>query len=134
MVRENSISVYLSNREKNIIRKNAKLHGYKGTSTFLRDCGLNTDISNKGLLAIVLTYLSIHLQNYSPDKALKWTVNKAKDDFKMSAMTKFAGMPKDKYEATLIKLEETITYATELKEELSELLKKRKVTLDAHVD
>jgi hypothetical protein len=52
----------------------------------------------------------------------------------MSAMTKFAGMPKDKYEATLIKLEETITYATELKEELSELLKKRKVTLDAHVD
>lgn len=125
MVRENSVSVYLSNREKNIIKKNAKLHGYKGISTFLRDCGLNTDISNKGLLTILLTYLSIHLQNYSPDKALEWTVNKAKDDIRIGAMTKFAGMPRDKYEATLIKLEETITHATELKKELRILLEKK---------
>ena len=125
MVRENNISVYLSDQEKRIISKNAKLHGYKGISTFLRDLGLNTDISNKGLLAILLTYLRVKIENYSPDKALNWTVTKIKDDIRISAMTKFAGMPKDKYEATLVKLEETITQATELKKELSELLAKR---------
>ena len=125
MVRTNSVSVYLNDREKRIIEHNAKLHGYKGISTFLRDCGLNTDISNKGLLAIILTYLSSNLENFSTDKALDWTRTKIKDDIRMGAMTKFAGMPKDKYEKTLIKLEETITQATELKKELSELLAKR---------
>ncbi len=125
MVRENNISVYLNDQEKRIISKNAKLHGYKGISTFLRDCGLNVDISNKGLLSILLVYLKVNLENYSPDKALNWVVTKAKDDVRMSAMTKFAGMPKDKYEATLLKLEETISQATELKKELSELLAKR---------
>lgn len=125
MVRENNISVYLSDQEKRIITQNAKLHGYKGISTFLRDKGLNVDISNKGLLAIILSYLSLKLENYSPDKALNWIKTKAQDDIRMSAMTKFAGMPKDKYEATLLKLEETITQATELKKELSELLAKR---------
>ncbi len=125
MVRENNISVYLNNREKRIIEKNAKLHGYRGVSTFLRDCGLNVDISNKGLLAILLVYLKTNLENYSPDKSLNWTRTKIKDDIRIGAMTKFAGMPKDKYEATLIKLEETISQATELKKELSELLVKR---------
>lgn len=125
MPRENNVSVYLSDREKRIISQNAKLHGYKGISTFLRDCGLNTDISNKGLLSILLVYLKVKLENYSSDKALNWTVTKIKDDIRIGAMTKFAGMPKDKYEATLLKLEETISQATDLKKELSELLAKR---------
>lgn len=130
ILRNEKFEVYVSEREKRIIRKNASLNEYKSISGFLRDRGLNTDISNNGLLAILLTYLNIHLKDFSPDKALEWVRKKQWDGIKMTAMTKFAGMSKDKYEKTLVKLEETITEATEMRKELRELLAKRKKKLD----
>ena len=125
MVREDKFEIYVSEKEKRIIKKNAKLHNYKSVSSFLRELGLGHDISNKTMLAIILTYLNVHLQNYSPEEALDWVRKKQWSNIKMDAMTKFAGMSKDKYEKTLEKLEETISEALEMKEELRKLLAAR---------
>lgn len=124
-MRDEKFEVYVSKQEKRIIRKNSLLQDYKSVSAFLRDKGLDTDISNKGLLAILLTYLNIHLQDFSPDKALEWVRKKQWDGIRTGAMTKFSEMSKDKYEKTLLKLEETITIASEMRKELRILLAKR---------
>ncbi len=99
-LRKEKLEVYVSKQEKRIIRKNSLLQEYKSVSAFLRDKGLDTDISNKGFLVILLTYLNIHLQDFSPDKALEWIRKKQWDGIRMGAMTKFSEMSKDKYEKT----------------------------------
>lgn len=134
MVREDKFEVYVSEQEKRIIKNNAKLHNYKSVSGFLRELGLGHDISNKSLLAIILTYLSIHLQNYSPDQALDWVRKKQWDGIRMDAISKFSEMSQDQYEKTLAKLEETISEAVEMKEELRKLLAKKKDSLEKSLD
>lgn len=130
-LRKEKLEVYVSKQEKRIIRKNSLLQEYKSVSAFLRDKGLDTDISNKGFLVILLTYLNIHLQDFSPDKALEWIRKKQWDGIRMGAMTKFSEMSKDKYEKTLVKLEETITIASEMRKELRELLSKRNLNVQS---
>lgn len=129
-LRDEKFDVYVTEQEKRIIRNNAKLQEYKSISAFLRDKGLDSDISNKTMLAILLTYLNIHLQNFSPDQALNWVRKRSMNGIKMDAMTKFSEMSKDKYEKTLLKLEETITIASEMRKELKELLAKRLIAPD----
>ncbi len=132
MVRDKSIRIYVTEKEKQIIRKNALLHDYKTVASFLRDLGLNIDLSqeqNSTFLAILMGYL----EKYSPDNALKWVRKKQKNMLKMNTLIKFAGMSKEQYEGTLNKLDETINNATNLKDELKKLLVERKEKLDSIV-
>lgn len=66
MVRETQIGVPVTEQEKLLIKNNAKLQRYSSVAAFMRDKALETDISNKATLAIVLTYLSSHIKDFIP--------------------------------------------------------------------
>lgn len=131
MLRNHRYDVYLSSQEKRIIEKNAALNNYKSVSAYLRDMGLCTDISNKSLLIILLTYFKIHFQNHSPDKALNWS--RQKTIIKTRLSVELAGYNKAKREKYLKKIEETVDQALEIKKELEEILLLRKQKLDNEV-
>lgn len=131
MQRNYRYDVYLSSQEKRIIEKNAALNNYKSVSAFLRDMGLSTDISNKTVLTVLLTYFKIHLQNYSPDKALDWT--KQKTIIKKRLSAELAGYDKPQREKYLKKIEETVDHALEIKKELEDILLLRKQRIENEV-
>ena len=81
MVRELKISVPVTEQEKLLIKANAKLNRYKSVAGFLRDRALETDLSNKGHLAILMTWLSSHIGDFSKDKTLNWTRRKSEINF-----------------------------------------------------
>ncbi len=122
MVRETKISVPVTDQEKRLIRANAELNMYGSMAAFLRDRALETDISNKALLAIILTYLSSHIKDLSRDKNLDWTRRKA--DMKHKLSTELAGLNKKQREAYLGKVEKTLDNALEIKKELDNILGK----------
>jgi len=121
--RKLQIGIPVNKKEKKLIKTNAGLHNYKSVAAFLRDKGLETDISNKASLAIMLTYLSSHMKNLSPDAALDWT--KQKNNIKNKFRVELAGMPKEKRELYLEKLESTLENTKAIKEELEGILSGR---------
>jgi len=97
---------------------------YGSMAAFLRDRALGTDISNKGVLAIILSYLSFHMRDLSSkDKNLDWT--KRKEGMKKHLSIELSGLDKKKRAEYLGKLEETLDNALEIKKELEEILSKR---------
>lgn len=123
MKRKQQIGIPVNKKEKQLIKTNATLHNYKSVAGFLRDRGLETDISNKACLAIMLTYLSSHMKNLSPDAALDWT--KKKESIKSKFRVELAGMSKEKRELYLQKLEDTLENTKAIKEELENILSGR---------
>ena len=128
-MRDKFIKIRVTEQEKQLIRKNATLHDYKAVAPFLRDLGLSIDMSakkNSTFLALLFKYL----EKYSPDRALTWVRKQQRNLLKINAMTKFAGMPREKYLKTLSRLEKSMDDSLELKKELNEILAKRLIAFD----
>jgi len=121
--RKLQIGIPVNKKEKKLIKTNAGLHNYKSVAGFLRDRGLETDISNKACLAIMLTYLSSNMKNISPDSSLDWI--KKKDTIKNKFRVELAGLSAEKRELYLEKLEATLENTKAIKEELESILSGR---------
>lgn len=122
MVRELKITISVNEQEKKLIRANAKLNKYKSMAGFMRDRALEIDLSNKGHLAILMTWLSSHMGDFTKDKALDWTRKKA--EIKSRLTSELFGMNKVQKDAYMTKLEKTLDTALEIKEELDNILGK----------
>ena len=122
-LRDQQIGIPVNKKEKKLIQANAKLNKYASVAAFLRDRGLDIDISNKASLAIILTYLSSHMKNLSKDGALNWT--KRKNDIKKRLAPELIGMNKIQREKYLDKLENVLDNAKEIQNELAEILAAR---------
>lgn len=123
MTRDQQIGIPVNKKEKKLIQANAKLNKYVSVAAFLRDRGLDIDISNKASLAIILTYLSSHMKNLSKDGALNWT--KRKNDIKKRLAPELIGMNKVQRDKYLDKLEHVLDNAKEIQNELAEILAAR---------
>lgn len=122
MVRELKISIPVNEQEKKLIKANAKLNRYKSMAGFMRDRALETDLSNKGHLAILMTYLSSHIGDFTKDKALDWT--RKKSEIKSRLTSELFGMNKVQKNVYMTKLERTLDTALEIKAELDNILGK----------
>jgi len=123
MKRKHQISIAVNKKEKQLIQSNAQLHKYKSVSGFLRDKGLETDISNKAALAITLAYLSSHMKDISQDAALDWT--KRKNDIKQKHLIELEGMSQEQRKKYMNKLEVVLNYNKAIQKELEEILTSR---------
>lgn len=123
MTRDQQIGIPVNKKEKKLIQANAKLNKYSSVAAFLRDRGLDIDISNKASLAIILTYLSSHMKDLSQDGALNWT--KRKNDIKHKLAPELIGMNKFQRGKYLDKLEHTLDAAKEIQNELADILAAR---------
>jgi len=121
--RKSQISIAVNKTEKQLIQTNAKLHKYHSVSGFLRDRGLETDISNKASLAIILSYLSSHMKDISQDGALNWITRKK--NIKQKHLVELADMKPEQRQKYMEKLETVLNHNKAIQKELEEILSAR---------
>lgn len=105
-----------------MIRSNATIHKYSSLAGFMRDKALEIDMSNRAVLAIILSYLSFHRGEFKGDKSLDWT--KRKKDIKRGLRLDLSGLDKEKRKNYMDKVEETINTALKVKKDLDAILSK----------
>lgn len=121
--RKYQIGIPVNKKEKDLIKANAKLNKYKSMASFLRDRGLETDISNKACLAIMMSWLSFHMKDLSQDASLNW-INR-KEKILNSVRPELADMKPKTRTKYLNKLSSVLDHSKKMQSELEELLKGR---------
>lgn len=115
----------VSKEERHLIKANAKLNKYKSTAAFLRERGLETDISNKAVVAILQAWLSFKFNNNEVnvgDKTLDWA--RARKKLRSGVRADMYGMDKEQREQYLEKFDKILESQSQIQTELKDLLKR----------
>ncbi len=118
--------------QKCLLEKNAKIAGFKTVSKYIRARCLKEQILKKEVLQLINNFVKSKLEDLliCPDKRLEWKKQKVKKDLNLSFATLgLSDEKKELFEKSLKNLTEA--YSNEIQEELTSLLQKQRLKVES---